>query len=108
MTNSDNQDSSENLLSTDASEKKTMSKRAKGYLIAAIVLTVLAIIFLVLLCLKPHFETMVDNLVHKEVQFTDDNADVWAEFPGKNDIIIVNNITFLNHRNMGSRFIFCF
>lgn len=60
----------------------------------------LSIIFLVMLFLKPHFSTMVDNLVHDEVKFTSENSDVWAEFPGKNNIIIVNNITFLHHRNL--------
>ena len=79
---------------------KNLTKRSKCYLITSICIFVIVIIFFAFLFLKPHFSKMVDNIVKSEVQFTKDNADVWAEFPGKNDIIIVNNITFLHHRNL--------
>lgn len=80
---------------------KGLSKRGKCFFAWAAVAGVLAVVFLALLFLKPHFSKMVDNLVHDEVKFTSANSDVWAEFPGKNNIIIVNNITFLHHRNLG-------
>lgn len=79
---------------------KNLSKAGKCFFIWSAVALILTIIFLVMLFLKPHFSTLVDNLVHDEVKFTADNSDVWGEFPGKNDIIIVNNITFLHHRNL--------
>lgn len=82
---------------------RNLSKKGKGFLISAICVFALTVVFLAFLFLKPHFSKMIDNMVQKEVQFTNDNADVWAEFPGKNDIIIVNNITFLHHRNLDKR-----
>lgn len=86
----------------ESKPKKQSPKLNKIYLSITVVVAFFFLVFFVFLFLKGSFSTMVTNMVIKEAHFTDDNADVWAEFPGKNNIIIVNNITFLNHRNIGT------
>lgn len=77
-------------------------KYRKAYLIMSIILGTLTVIMLVFLFLKPTFNKMVTSIVKSQAHFQDNNVDVWGTFPGKNDIIIVNNITFFNHKEIDS------
>lgn len=85
-----------------ASQQSKAPKYRKAYLITSIIFGSLTVIMLIFLFLKPSFKKMVASTIRSQAHFQDNNVDVWGTFPGKNDIIIVNNITFFNHKEIDS------
>ena len=81
----------------DKEQPNRTFKKRKTYLISTIILGLITLILFIFIFLKGPFNTLVKSIVVAQVGFEKDNVDVWGTFPGKNDIIIVNNITFFNH-----------
>lgn len=79
-----------------ASYRKILSRRAKGLLISIVILFILVLASFIFLFLKSNFISVANNKIEKEVIFTSENADVWGKFPGKNNVDIINNLTFLH------------